>query len=67
MQHMIACDFASFSHNLVRSLQPLHVGFTSDRGGNEIDVHWFTRKQNLHHVSLIANFICLDLSLLQVA
>ncbi|KAI9077418.1 hypothetical protein K1719_040621 [Acacia pycnantha] len=30
--------------------QPLHVGFTSDRGGNTIDVHWFTRKTNLHHV-----------------
>ncbi|XP_015579557.2 endonuclease 2 [Ricinus communis] len=30
--------------------QPLHVGFTSDRGGNTIDVHWYTRKQVLHHV-----------------
>ncbi|KAL6193071.1 PREDICTED: endonuclease 2 [Fragaria vesca subsp. vesca] len=30
--------------------QPLHVGFTSDRGGNTIDVHWYTRKQNLHHI-----------------
>ncbi|XP_024023254.1 endonuclease 2 [Morus notabilis] len=30
--------------------QPLHVGFTSDRGGNEINIHWYTRKQNLHHV-----------------
>lgn len=31
-------------------VQPLHVGFTSDRGGNTIDVHWYTRKQVLHHV-----------------
>jgi len=33
------------------NLQPLHTGFTTDKGGNLIDVHWFTRKQNLHHVS----------------
>ncbi|ONK81496.1 uncharacterized protein A4U43_C01F29740 [Asparagus officinalis] len=30
--------------------QPLHVGFTSDEGGNTIEVHWYTRKANLHHV-----------------
>ncbi|KAG9155071.1 hypothetical protein Leryth_011052 [Lithospermum erythrorhizon] len=30
--------------------QPLHVGFTSDRGGNTIGVHWYTRKTELHHV-----------------
>ncbi|KAI5677589.1 hypothetical protein M9H77_08539 [Catharanthus roseus] len=30
--------------------QPLHVGFTSDRGGNTIDVHWYRRKAVLHHV-----------------
>ncbi|XAR72340.1 hypothetical protein NMG60_11018947 [Bertholletia excelsa] len=30
--------------------QPLHVGFTSDKGGNTIDVHWYTRKTVLHHV-----------------
>ncbi|CAN1826424.1 Endonuclease 2 [Linum perenne] len=29
--------------------QPLHVGFTSDRGGNTIDIHWYTRKTVLHH------------------
>ncbi|CAN4124821.1 unnamed protein product [Withania somnifera] len=29
--------------------QPLHVGFTSDRGGNAIDIHWYTRKTVLHH------------------
>lgn len=33
------------------NLQPLHVGFTSDKGGNTIDVHWYTRKSVLHHVS----------------
>ncbi|KAF7827807.1 endonuclease 2 [Senna tora] len=38
------------SHFMGDIHQPLHVGFTSDRGGNTIDVHWFTRKQNLHHV-----------------
>ncbi|KAL6007493.1 Endonuclease 2 [Asimina triloba] len=30
--------------------QPLHVGFTSDKGGNTIDVHWYRRKTVLHHV-----------------
>ncbi|XP_031500665.1 endonuclease 2-like isoform X2 [Nymphaea colorata] len=30
--------------------QPLHVGFTTDKGGNTIDVKWFTRKTVLHHV-----------------
>eukprot|EP00246_Nothoceros_aenigmaticus_P004231 TRINITY_DN1567_c0_g1_i1.p1 TRINITY_DN1567_c0_g1~~TRINITY_DN1567_c0_g1_i1.p1 ORF type:complete len:300 (+),score=38.33 TRINITY_DN1567_c0_g1_i1:356-1255(+) len=30
--------------------QPLHVGFTSDMGGNTISVHWYTRKYNLHHI-----------------
>ncbi|CAN6675603.1 unnamed protein product [Malus baccata var. baccata] len=24
--------------------------FASDKGGNTIDVHWYTRKQNLHHI-----------------
>ncbi|PON78634.1 S1/P1 nuclease [Parasponia andersonii] len=38
------------SHFIGDIHQPLHVGFTSDRGGNTIDVHWYTRKQNLHHV-----------------
>ncbi|KAJ7954110.1 Endonuclease [Quillaja saponaria] len=38
------------SHFMGDIHQPLHVGFTSDRGGNTIDVHWYTRKQNLHHV-----------------
>ncbi|XP_009380952.2 endonuclease 2 [Musa acuminata AAA Group] len=30
--------------------QPLHVGFTTDRGGNTINVRWYTRKSVLHHV-----------------
>ncbi|KAH7292777.1 hypothetical protein KP509_29G084900 [Ceratopteris richardii] len=30
--------------------QPLHVGFTSDLGGNSINVHWYKRSTNLHHV-----------------
>ncbi|KAL1531824.1 Endonuclease 2 [Salvia divinorum] len=29
--------------------QPLHVGFTSDRGGNTVGVHWYTAKTVLHH------------------
>ncbi|KAI4357808.1 hypothetical protein L6164_001732 [Bauhinia variegata] len=38
------------SHFMGDIHQPLHVGFTSDKGGNTINVHWYTRKQNLHHV-----------------
>ncbi|KAI7738425.1 hypothetical protein M8C21_015655 [Ambrosia artemisiifolia] len=30
--------------------QPMHVGFTSDEGGNTIDLRWFRHKSNLHHV-----------------
>ncbi|XP_058087645.1 endonuclease 2 [Magnolia sinica] len=38
------------SHFMGDIHQPLHVGFTSDRGGNTIDIHWYTRKSVLHHV-----------------
>lgn len=31
-------------------MQPMHVGFTSDEGGNTIDLRWFRHKSNLHHV-----------------
>ena len=32
------------------ALQPMHVGFTSDQGGNSIELRWFRHKSNLHHV-----------------
>ncbi|XP_027360220.1 endonuclease 2-like [Abrus precatorius] len=38
------------SHFMGDIHQPLHCGFTSDKGGNTINVHWYKRKQNLHHV-----------------
>ncbi|KAG6534411.1 endonuclease 2-like [Zingiber officinale] len=38
------------SHLMGDIHQPLHVGFTSDRGGNTIPVHWFRRKSELHKV-----------------
>ncbi|KAL2324099.1 hypothetical protein Fmac_023157 [Flemingia macrophylla] len=38
------------SHFMGDVHQPLHVGFTSDKGGNLINVEWYTRKQNLHHI-----------------
>ncbi|KAJ4843485.1 Endonuclease 2 [Turnera subulata] len=38
------------SHFMGDIHQPLHAGFASDKGGNTIDVHWYTRKQVLHHV-----------------
>jgi len=34
----------------------MHVGFTSDEGGNTIDLRWYKHKSNLHHVSF---FFCL--------
>ncbi|KAM7270573.1 hypothetical protein ACFE04_029787 [Oxalis oulophora] len=37
------------SHFIGDIHQPLHVGFADDKGGNTIDIHWYTRKQNLHH------------------
>lgn len=30
--------------------QPLHVGYASDRGGNDVKVRWFGRNTNLHSV-----------------
>lgn len=30
--------------------QPLHCGFRGDLGGNKIQLHWYRRKANLHHV-----------------
>ncbi|RDY12143.1 Endonuclease 2, partial [Mucuna pruriens] len=42
----ITCN--DFLHIL--NLQPLHCGFTSDKGGNAITVLWYKRKTNLHHV-----------------
>ncbi|OVA13911.1 S1/P1 nuclease [Macleaya cordata] len=38
------------SHFMGDIHQPLHVGFTSDEGGNTIQLHWFKHKSNLHHV-----------------
>ncbi|KAL0326990.1 UNVERIFIED_CONTAM: Endonuclease 2 [Sesamum angustifolium] len=38
------------SHFIGDIHQPLHVGFTSDRGANTIDVRWYRRKEVLHHV-----------------
>ncbi|KAF2303410.1 hypothetical protein GH714_018102 [Hevea brasiliensis] len=38
------------SHFMGDIHQPMHVGFTSDEGGNTIELHWFRRKSNLHHV-----------------
>ncbi|CAL5409765.1 unnamed protein product [Camellia sinensis] len=38
------------SHFMGDIHQPLHVGFTSDEGGNTIQLRWFRHKSNLHHV-----------------
>jgi len=47
--------FFSGSHFPV---QPLHVGFTGDLGGNSITVRWYRRKTNLHHVSATNRIVC---------
>ncbi|KAL9669945.1 hypothetical protein QQ045_007495 [Rhodiola kirilowii] len=33
-----------------KDMCPMHIGFTTDRGGNTIDLRWFRHKSNLHHV-----------------
>ncbi|CAK7350687.1 unnamed protein product [Dovyalis caffra] len=38
------------SHFIGDVHQPLHVGFLGDLGGNTIQVRWYRRKSNLHHV-----------------
>ncbi|KAK6146861.1 hypothetical protein DH2020_020730 [Rehmannia glutinosa] len=38
------------SHFIGDIHQPLHVGFTSDRGANTIDIRWYNTKGVLHHV-----------------
>ncbi|KAM7530704.1 hypothetical protein LguiB_034114 [Lonicera macranthoides] len=38
------------SHFMGDIHQPMHVGFTSDEGGNAINLRWFGHKSNLHHV-----------------
>ncbi|MED6151799.1 hypothetical protein PIB30_085881 [Stylosanthes scabra] len=38
------------SHFMGDIHQPLHCGFNTDRGGNDITVHWYKQKQNLHHI-----------------
>uniref|UniRef100_A0A5B7BLE5 Aspergillus nuclease S1 n=1 Tax=Davidia involucrata TaxID=16924 RepID=A0A5B7BLE5_DAVIN len=60
------------SHFMGDIHQPMHVGFTSDEGGNTIDLHWFRHKSNLHHVwdreiilSAAADYYGKDMDLLQ--
>jgi hypothetical protein len=38
------------SHFMGDVHQPLHVGFTTDEGGNTIMLHWYGQKSNLHHI-----------------
>ncbi|KAL6573939.1 hypothetical protein OROHE_001481 [Orobanche hederae] len=52
--------------------QPMHVGFTSDEGGNTIGLRWFGHKSNLHHVwdreiilTAAADYYDKDINLLQ--
>lgn len=38
------------SHFMGDLHQPMHIGFTTDEGGNTIALRWFRHKSNLHHV-----------------
>lgn len=42
------------SHFMGDVHQPLHVGFTTDAGGNSITVYWYNVKTNLHSVKSFA-------------
>ncbi|XP_057499140.1 endonuclease 1 [Actinidia eriantha] len=60
------------SHFMGDIHQPMHVGFTSDAGGNSIELRWFRHKSNLHHVwdreiilTAAKDFYGKDMSLLQ--
>ncbi|CAK9159496.1 unnamed protein product, partial [Ilex paraguariensis] len=44
------CSWADRVKIRYRWSSPLHVGFTSDKGGNTINVTWYNRKAVLHHV-----------------
>ncbi|KAE8720735.1 Endonuclease 2 [Hibiscus syriacus] len=49
-QYNLTESLLFLSHFMGDIHQPLHVGFASDKGGNTIYVHWYTRKAVLHHV-----------------
>jgi hypothetical protein len=38
------------------SWQPLHIGFRSDGGGNNVSVDWYRRKTNLHNVCTASQY-----------
>lgn len=62
------------SHFMGDIHQPMHVGFTSDEGGNTVELRWFRHKSNLHHVwdreiilTALKDFYDNDMVLLQEA
>ncbi|XP_010533869.1 PREDICTED: endonuclease 1 [Tarenaya hassleriana] len=50
LKHNMTEALLFLSHFMGDIHQPMHVGFTSDEGGNTIELRWFRRKSNLHHV-----------------
>ncbi|EXB51808.1 Nuclease PA3 [Morus notabilis] len=59
------------SHFMGDIHQPMHVGFTTDEGGNTVNLRWFRHKSNLHHVwdreillTALADYYNKDLDLL---
>jgi hypothetical protein len=60
------------SHFMGDIHQPLHVGHTTDEGGNTINLRWYRHKSNLHHVwdreiilTALADYYEKDMDLLQ--
>ena len=50
-KRLVQAEALKFLVHLVGDIhQPLHVGYASDRGGNDIRVRWFGRNTNLHSV-----------------
>ncbi|XP_022140160.1 endonuclease 1 [Momordica charantia] len=49
-RHNLTGALLFLSHFLGDIHQPMHVGFTSDEGGNTINLRWYRHKSNLHHV-----------------
>ncbi|KAK6932500.1 S1/P1 nuclease [Dillenia turbinata] len=49
-RHNLTEALLFLSHFMGDIHQPMHVGFTSDEGGNTIKLHWYRHKSNLHHV-----------------
>ncbi|WVY89877.1 hypothetical protein V8G54_035391 [Vigna mungo] len=49
--HLISDALLFLSHFMGDIHQPMHVGFTTNEGGNTIELRCFKHKSNMHHVN----------------